>query len=257
MIFGLLLLVTLLGWNLALYFTGMVLYGEAFAYQMVLLVGGWTSIFIVFIMWGVYEMVFTPTSAKTLRKCRMTRHIPVFLGFDTGKIEIQIEKASSPSGTALITDKDWRGFVPRPQVESEFSDIVNPILTKKNYMPDVGTPVWFGCASKAVLTNLQSLIYMGYAPLAGNPHGKFVGQVGEGDQKKEINVFWPITLTSLKQYFPLSWNQGQIRDNELQSEKVGYLEAKKYQGKEKTALILGMVVLAILILGIVFMVVFK
>jgi hypothetical protein len=48
-----------------------------------------------------------------------------------------------------------------------------------------------------------------------------------------------------------------VRALEQNAETKSFLKASKLKGKEHTALILGMVVLAILVLGIVFMVVFK
>jgi len=111
-------------------------------------------------------------------------------------------------------------------------------------------PIVLGYAGKAVLSNAQVLAMQEWAN---------VKKIKLPFGKKPINVFWPINLRKLKELFPKSWNQAQVRALEKTKELSGILKGKKYFGTEgwrplviPVGIILALVV-AIIVLSVIFL----
>lgn len=248
-IFPIALILVLSSLNLSIFLYGEMLFlGGGF--QLVVLLG-WIDVVIVTIFWAIWEIV-TPTSSKRLRSAKLEKRMPIFIEHDNGIMEIKLAKETTPEGAIMAKD-GWVGFVPRPQASAEADDAddrITSLITRRTLMPDIGLPVLFGCASKAILTNLRTVANLQHGSEIGNPEPKT--EVNIGKNNAVATVFFPVTLTRLKQFFPKSWNVSQIRAHEQRNQLIGFQKSKKFLRGENQLAILGMVIALILVLSIIF-----
>jgi len=142
----------------------------------------------------------------------------------------------------IRTQDDWVGFLPRPIQSNPHTNAneANPILGRVFMLKDAKVPIVWGYSGKAVLSNAQALAMREWADKKkiNLPFGK------------SVEIFWPINLRTLKELFPKSWNQAQVRALEKKKELSGMLKGKKYFGNESyKPLIFGVSI--ILALGII------
>lgn len=210
-----------------------------------ILFGGWLDLMFIIAFWAIQEWFMTPKSAKTLRDAKAKKRIPLFIEHDNGLLEIKLEKESTPEGSILTKD-GWRGFLPRASVSEDPNEAkalkdIAPLLTRKPFMPDVGMTAWVGYAGKGILTNIKTIAELEHAPsfeqgllevgkLGNDPDPKQTIAINKGEQ---VNVFWPVSLKTLKPNFTASWNIAAIKANETQAEAIGYKKAQRNQRNEK------------------------
>lgn len=224
-------------------------------FEIIILLLGTLGVPTIIIVWLIWEFWITPKSARTLRKAKMKKRIPIIVEYDSGRIEIKLEKESTPEG-GIKTEDGWTGFFPRLQVESsnpgqEFGAVQN-LVTKKTFLADCGVPVAFAYAGKAVLSNLQTLANLTYAPDKDKDSAGKDSKVQEIEvgTKKYARVLWLVNLRILKMFFPKCWNIAQVRAMERQSEDIGFKRAQKFLKSDKGPVLLGMVIALIIVLMI-------
>lgn len=220
--------------DLMLYYVG-VMMGVSYLY--LLLFGGWLDMAIISGFWFIYEALMTPRSSKTLRTAKMKKKIPLFIEYDNGLLEIKLEKESTPEGGILAED-GWIGFVPRASISENLEEVealegIAPLVTRSSYMPDIGMTARVGYAGKGILTNVKTVAELehGSVEMVGNPVPKQIIHVGKS--AREVTVFWPISIKTLKTFFPRSWNIATIRALEKRAMNIGFEKGRRSQRNEK------------------------
>lgn len=213
-------------------------------------------IFLVTIIYNLIYGLRTPKESKRLRKAALSKKPIALTVGDDGYLDIEILETSKPEGAAstnkdMDSPKRWTGFFSRKQVTPEAAKddsvkskaftVLNEIATTKTFLRGSKIPVWVCYRGKGVLASIQSLAAMTWTD---ELKGKF--------EEAKIDV------QMLKSLFPASWNQSQIRANEIEAYQEGRLEEKRRnkKGAEKmfmylllgTGFALGMGILLVVLM---------
>lgn len=186
----------------------------------------------------IYNLIYsyrTPREAKILRKAALSKKPINLTTGDDGFLDIEILETTKAEGAAstkkdMDSPKRWTGFFSRKQVKpSNVEDaakpelvkaftVLNDIATAKTFLRGSKIPVWVSYRGKGVLASIQSLAAMALT-----------------DEVKESWKNTKIDIQTLKSLFPASWNQSQIRANEIEAYQEGRLEEKRRnkKGSEK------------------------
>lgn len=195
---------------------------------------------ILIVVWFIDSVFLTPREAKTLKRATRKKKPVVPVAFDNGQCELKIVKELGDEGY-IKTEDGWVGFLPRAQSNP---GTANPITSSISILKDAKIPFLVGYAGKAILTTPNALAFVQYAK------EKKIELPTSKDGTVEAKVFWPVNLRGIKELFPKSWNQAQVRASEVKSELTGILKGKKYFGQEgmKMFVLPGMIIIAIIVL---------
>jgi len=192
----------------------------------------------IFLATVIYNFIYgyrTPREAKKLRKAALS-HKPINLTVgDDGYMDIEILEVGNPEGAAstnkdMDSPKRWTGYFTRKQAISSKLDVaanpeiakafnvLNEIATAKTFLRGSKIPVWVSYRGKGLLASIQSLATMTLA-----------------DELKEKLQDTKVDIQMLKSLFLASWNESQIRNNEIKAFQEGRMEEKRRnkKGSEK------------------------
>lgn len=212
------------------------------------------------IAWFVYEKWFTPNESKNMRRAFRRKRPLVFLAGDDGYADF-VDAPFSGSEGILQTSKQGRtqehytGALPRPR-EFDESDIqlsdqkenspsqfdkkktvamanfISSLANRRLLLRGAKIPVWLAYRGKAILASLYGLAALDLLTAMA--------------QAKEFkDAFAAVDVIAVKALFGEQWNESQINAQETDAERKGFLNAKKFAGKE--SLIMFFVVMIVFI----------
>jgi len=215
----------------------------------------------VFLATTIYNIIYglrTSLESKRLRKASLSKKgINLKFG-DDGFVDLEILEQTKSEGAAT-TNKDidstkrWTGLFSRKQITPSDEELANKVglttndevaqktgmkkatdeqrvilrkaflalnelATTKNFLRHSKIPIWISYSGKAVLASVQSLAAM-----------EITDKLKAELEKVKIDG------QMIKSLFPPSWNQSQIRANEIEAFQEGRLEEKRRnkKGSEK------------------------
>lgn len=231
------------------------------------------------VAWLVFEKWFTPAESKYLRRAFRRKRPLIFLGGDDGYADF-VDAPFSGSEGILQTRKEGRtqehytGALPRPKEFDETdiqltdeSDLIDengqpkkdkdgkPLKSQYNKTKTVAIanfisslanrrlllrgakiPVWLAYRGKAILASLYGLAAL-----------DMLQAMSQAKEFKE--AFSAVDVVAIKALFAEQWNESQINAQETDAERKGFLNAKKFAGKE--SLIMFFVVMIVLVVLVI------
>ena len=214
--------------------------------ELLFLVGFPLILVVTNLIWIIDHVWLTPQESKIIKRAKRKKKPVVPVAFDNGQCEFKIADEIGDEGYVKTEDK-WVGFLPRPVAGNpgEEAEGLNPLISRVFTLKDAKVPFLVGYSGKAILTNPQALAMLEYAEAK-----KLKLPINLQKKQRFIDVFWPVNLRNLKNVFPKSWNQAQVRASEVKSELTGMLKGKKYFGMDslKMFVLPGMIIIAIMVI---------